>query len=97
MMGTHGVSNNLKESEGRKEEKCSSCSSSFASKVSGPIGILLEVLLADCWSGITDGLDKILQHKWWLEELICFDIDPCHFHRALVAGRAGSEFLGAVK
>ena len=55
-------------------------SSAFATEFLGPLRVAVEIFLTDSRPGILNRLDEVLQHKWGLQKLLCFDVKPSHLN-----------------
>lgn len=60
-------------------------SRSFTAKLLGPLRIPCKIFQTDSRPGILNRLGEVLQHKWGLQELLCFDAEPSHLNGAGIA------------
>lgn len=69
---------------------------SLATKLLGPFGIPLQILVGDGGSRALDGLDEVLEVDEGFEELLGFYVVPGHFFRPRVSRGARGDFYYAV-
>lgn len=53
-------------------------SSAFATELLGPLRVAGKIFLTDSRPGILNRLDEVLQQKWGLQKVLCFDVEPSH-------------------
>lgn len=81
----------------RMEVRSANRLGSLAAEFLCPFRVSCQILMADRWSRVSDGLNEVFQNKWRFEKLLCFYAEPGHLHRTGIARRARGKLLGSLE